>query len=74
MNKYYKQLLQYAAKDKNTTQKEILKLWNCELPHFGGGMPHRMQDHASEFIKISKKNDFVVCRYCLKPENWIGEK
>lgn len=44
-------------------------LWKEELPHFGGGLPHRYQNTADEYLPGAPK--VLVCRYCLRPKGNI---
>jgi len=73
-NKYINNLLSYASIEMHMTKNKIKSIWCDDKAHFGGCAGHRMQGLASEYIPIKKENDFKVCVYCLKPENWIGEK
>ena len=55
----FKKQLKEASKEMGMTEKEVLKLWDAEKPHFGGSGPHRYED--------------VECVYCLRPENYTSE-
>ncbi|MCB0327787.1 MAG: hypothetical protein KDD52_09250 [Bdellovibrionales bacterium] len=44
-----------------------LNLWEKEAPHFGGGLPHRYQATANEYVGTQSSER--VCVYCLRPEN-----
>lgn len=54
----HSKLLKAAAKELGKTEDEVLKMWNDDKPHFGGGMPHRYDAGSKE------------CSYCLRPKDW----
>lgn len=54
----FKKALKDASEELGKTEEEVLKLWNDDKPHFGGGRPHRYDGGDDE------------CSYCLRPKDW----
>jgi len=51
-----------AVAEGDATPENVRKQWDEDLPHFGGGMPHRWQE------KDDQGN--VRCSYCFRPRDY----